>query len=82
MIYRNALRYMRQIFREIDLATPIVLIDINIWVHLNIIAAIFQMTLTHFTPLIPFYTPGKHQKTRVFIMFSGDQERDQRHEID
>ena len=31
--------------------------------------------LIHFTPLISFYTPLKHQKTRDYL-FSGDVERD------
>ena len=31
--------------------------------------------LTHFTLLAFFYTPWKHQKTRVFMMFSGGIER-------
>ena len=33
--------------------------------------------LTHFMPLISFYTPWKHQKTSDFLMFSGGIERDQ-----
>ena len=32
--------------------------------------------LTHFMPLIFFYTPRKHQKTRGFLMFSGSIEWD------
>ena len=28
-------------------------------------------SLTHFRPLLLFYTPWKHQKTRGFLMFSG-----------
>ena len=33
----------------------------------------FQMIkiLTHFWPILPFYTPRKHQKTKDFLMFSG-----------
>ena len=37
--------------------------------------------LTHFISLFSFYTPWKHQKTRVFLMFSGDIERDQWHKM-
>ena len=37
--------------------------------------------LTHFMPLISFYTPWKHQKTYGCLMFSGDIERDQWHEM-
>ena len=33
--------------------------------------------LAHFIPLVSFYTPWKHQETRVFFMFPGDIERDQ-----
>ena len=36
--------------------------------------------LTHFTPLISFDTPRKHQKTSGSLMFSGDIKRDQWHE--
>ena len=35
--------------------------------------------LTHFLPLVYFYTPWKHQKTFCFLMFSGGIERDQWH---
>ena len=28
-------------------------------------------SLTHFMPIFPFYTPGKRQKTRDFLIFSG-----------
>ena len=38
-------------------------------------------TLTHFMPLVTFYTPQKHHKTRDFLMFLGGIERDQWHEI-
>ena len=37
--------------------------------------------LTHFMPLGSFYTPGKYQKTRGFLMFSGGIETDQWHEM-
>ena len=36
--------------------------------------------LTLFTPLTSFDTPWKHQKTRVFLMFSGGIKRNQWHE--
>ena len=37
----------------------------------------------HFMPLVPFYTPWNHQKTRGFLMFSEEGiERDQWHEMD
>ena len=39
------------------------------------------MDLTHFMPLISSDTPRKHQKTRGFLMFSGDIKRDQWHEM-
>ena len=29
------------------------------------------MSLTHFWPMFPFYTPWKHQKTKGFLVFSG-----------
>ena len=35
------------------------------------------LPLTHFKPLVSFYTPWKHQKTFGFIMFSGGIETDQ-----
>ena len=38
--------------------------------------------LTHFKPLIFFYTPWKHHKISGFLMFSGGVERDQQHEMD
>ena len=38
--------------------------------------------LIHFRPLISFYTPYKHQKTKAFLMFSKGIERDQWHETD
>ena len=35
------------------------------------------INLTHFKPLISFYTPWKHQKTVIFFLkFSGSTERD------
>ena len=37
--------------------------------------------LTHFMPLFSFYTPGKNQETRHFLMFSRGKESDQRHEM-
>ena len=37
--------------------------------------------LTHFMPVISFYTPWKHQKTSGFLMFLGGIERDQLHEM-
>ena len=33
-------------------------------------------SLTHFMPLVSFYTPWKHQKTIGFLMFSAGLERD------
>ena len=32
-------------------------------------------------PLVPLYTPSKHQKTSGFLLFSGGIERDQWHEM-
>ena len=40
-----------------------------------------SICVTHFIPLVSFYTPWKHQKTRGFLMFSGGLERDQWHEM-
>ena len=37
--------------------------------------------LTHFMPLVSFYTPCKHQKIKGFLMFSGNIERVQWLEI-
>ena len=37
--------------------------------------------LTHFMPLVSFYTPWEYQKTRGFLIFSGVIERDHWHEI-
>ena len=39
------------------------------------------MTLTHFMPLIYFYTPWKYQTTSRFLIFSGGIKRDQRNEM-
>ena len=30
------------------------------------------LSLTHFWPMFPFYTPWKHQKTKGFLVFSRD----------
>ena len=32
---------------------------------------VFTESLTHFSPVLHFYTPWKHQKTKGFQMFSG-----------
>ena len=37
--------------------------------------------LTHFMSLVSFDTPGKCQKTKGFVIFSGGIERDQWHEM-
>ena len=37
--------------------------------------------LTHFVPLVSFYTPSKHQKTTGFLMFRGGIERDHWHSL-
>ena len=31
----------------------------------------FERELTHFQPMLQFFTPLKHQKTSSFLMFSG-----------
>ena len=31
-----------------------------------------KIILTHFWPMSPLYTPWKHQKTKAFLVFSGD----------
>ena len=41
----------------------------------------YFVNLTHFMPLISFYTIRKDQKTFVFLMFSGRIERGQWHEM-
>ena len=40
----------------------------------------FAYLLTHFMPVVSFYTPWKHQETWDFLIFSGEIERDQWHE--
>ena len=40
-----------------------------------------ETKLTHFMPLVSFYTPSKHQKTFGFLMFLGGIERGQWHEM-
>ena len=40
-----------------------------------------RITLTHFIPLVSFYTPWKHRKAFGFVVFSGGIERDQLHEM-
>ena len=37
--------------------------------------------LSHFIPLVSFYTPWKHQRTSGLLMFSGCIEKNQRHEM-
>ena len=36
-----------------------------------------ETTLTHFMPLVSFYTPWEHLKTFNFLMFSGGIKREQ-----
>ena len=40
-----------------------------------------KMFLTQYMPLVSFYTPWKHQKTKGFLMFPGVIERHQWHEM-
>ena len=37
---------------------------------LNILSELLVES-THFWPVFPFYTPEKHQKTEVFLVFLG-----------
>ena len=37
--------------------------------------------LSHFTPMFHYYTPGKCQKTRGFLTFSGGKEMKHWHKI-
>ena len=46
-----------------------------------VMATAEQNILTHFMPLVSFYTPWKHQKPKGFLMPSMGIERDQWHEI-
>ena len=41
----------------------------------------FQVILTHFMPLVSFYTPWHYQETEAFL-FSGGIEKDQYDEMD
>ena len=41
-----------------------------------------QHILTHFMPLVSFYTPWRCHKARGFLIFSGAMERDQSHKMD
>ena len=51
------------------------------WVKSGSVLEFPGKMLTHFMPLISFYIPWKHQKTRGFLMFSRGMERDQCHEM-
>ena len=44
-----------------------------VWVALRnrIVYFVFNIKLTYFWPIFPFYTPWKHQKTVDFLMVSG-----------
>ena len=46
----------------------------------NETATVF-LYLTHFMPVLSFYTPWKHQETFGFLMFSGGVESDQWHDM-
>ena len=48
---------------------------------INFSNLIFASYLTYLIPLFSYYTPWKHQKTRSFLMFLGDTEKNQWHEI-
>ena len=41
-------------------------VNLNDYIHILMISV-----LIHFMPLVSFYTPWKHQKTRCFVMFLG-----------
>ena len=63
-----------------------ILVDININALEYLIAfkkreTLARNGLTHFMPLVSFYTPWEHQKASGFWMFSGVTERDRRHKI-
>ena len=49
--------------------------------HVSTIFKIMPITITHIMPLVSFYTPWKHQKTRCFVMFLQGAERDIGHEM-
>ena len=63
-------------------STSLRLTDSVVGYHrLNTIPLLAPGLLTYFMPLISFYTPWKHQKTRVFLMFSEGIESNQWHEM-
>ena len=50
--------------------------------HIKTINISKEITLsTYFMPLVSFYAPWKHKKTKGFFMFSGHIVRDQWHEV-
>ena len=60
--------------------------DVTTKVHENCLCIRMNMIIdttvqTHVMPMISYYTPWKHQKTRAFLMFSGGKERKQWHKM-
>ena len=55
---------------------------VRIFVETNFINLLqLRFPLTRLMPVVLFYTPWNHQKTRVFLMFSGIMEKDQWHQM-
>ena len=52
----------------------------NKWVKYTSLL-LHTLYLTHFMPLVSFYSPWKRQKTSSFLIFLGGIERDQWHEM-
>ena len=72
--------FCRQIFKNIHF-------EKHLWTatsRANQLTGFYMMktlSLTCFIPLLSFYTPWKHQKSRGFLMFLRDIERDQWDEV-
>ena len=66
-IYRNYL--------IIELMIQKLRVAFKIHLYVSTIFKIMPSTLSHFMPLVSFYTPWKHQKTRCFLIFLGGAER-------
>ena len=47
------------------------IIDASISGNGNSNIVFLLLSITHFQPMFPFYTPWKHQKTSGFLMFAG-----------
>ena len=60
---------------------PISLKELGMCIHWEIFSKIHCRNLNYFMPLLSFYTPWKHRKTRGLLMFSEVIERNQWHEM-